>query len=237
MNCAIGKYDKNRSRLMDINYDFVLRLFVAGMMGVFIGLEREYRAKEAGYRTHFLVALGSALLMIVSQYGFEDVLRTDLVRLDPSRVAAQVVSGIGFIGAGTIILQKQIVRGLTTAAGIWATSGIGLAIGAGMYDIGVAATVLVLVGLEVLSFFFKSLGVHNLVVEFSTEHRDLLKKISSRFKAKQYIVVSYEMREESNLGETIYHVSMMVRAKHVNEEGLLLMMLQEFPDVTVTKII
>ena len=222
---------------MDIKYDFILRLFVAGAMGILIGLEREYRAKEAGYRTHFLVALGSALLMIVSQYGFDDVLKTDLVRLDPSRVAAQVVSGIGFIGAGTIILQKQIVRGLTTAAGIWATSGIGLAVGAGMYEIGVAATILVLVGLEVLSYFFKSLGVHNLVIEFSTECRDTLRKITSRFKSERYIVVSYEMREEDNLGKVTYRVNMMLRAKHVNEEGLLLMMLQEFPDVTVTKII
>ena len=153
---------------MEWNWDFTLRLFVAGVMGILIGLEREYRAKEAGYRTHFLVAVGSALLMIVSQYGFENVLERDLVRLDPSRIAAQVVSGIGFIGAGTIILQKQIVRGLTTAAGIWATSGIGLAVGAGMYSIGVAATVLVLLGLEVLSFFFKSIGLRNLMVEFST---------------------------------------------------------------------
>ena len=95
---------------MNLFLDFSLRLFVAGVMGVLIGLEREYRAKEAGYRTHFLVALGSALMMIVSQYGFSDVLERDLVRLDPSRIASQVVSGIGFIGAGTIILlQKQIV--------------------------------------------------------------------------------------------------------------------------------
>lgn len=93
---------------MDLAWDFALRLFLAGVMGILIGLEREYRAKEAGYRTHFLVALGSALLMIVSQYGFSDVLERDLVRLDPSRIAAQVVSGIGFIGAGTIILQSRL---------------------------------------------------------------------------------------------------------------------------------
>lgn len=99
----------DNGKYMNIYVDFSLRLFVAGLMGVLIGLEREYRAKEAGYRTHFLVALGSALMMIVSQYGFMDVLEKDLVRLDPSRLAAQVVSGIGFIGAGTIILlQKQV---------------------------------------------------------------------------------------------------------------------------------
>ena len=222
---------------MNINCDFILRLFVAGAMGVIIGLEREYRAKEAGYRTHFLVALGSAMMMIVSQYGFDAVLKTDLVRLDPSRVAAQVVSGIGFIGAGTIILQKQIVRGLTTAAGIWATSGIGLAVGAGMYEIGIAATLLVLIGLEVLSLFFKSLGMHNLLVEFSTDNRDSLKRISSRFKSKDYLVVSYEMREQTEFSKTVYRVSVMIRAKRKNEEGLLLMLLQEFPDVTVSKII
>ena len=114
-------------------WDFILRLFVAGILGAVVGLDREYRAKEAGYRTHFLVSLGSALIMVVSQYGFQDVILENSVSLDPSRVAAQVVSGIGFIGAGTIIIQKQFVRGLTTAAGIWATAGIGLAVGSGTY--------------------------------------------------------------------------------------------------------
>ena len=117
-------------------WDFILRLFIAGILGAVVGLDREYRAKEAGYRTHFLVSLGSALIMIVSQYGFQQIIQENSVSLDPSRVAAQVVSGIGFIGAGTIIIQKQFVRGLTTAAGIWATAGIGLAIGAGMNDKG-----------------------------------------------------------------------------------------------------
>ena len=99
---------------MMLNMDFVIRLLVAGILGTIIGLDREYRAKEAGYRTHFLVSLGSALIMIVSQYGFQEIIKESSVTLDPSRVAAQVVSGIGFIGAGTIIFQKQIVRGLTT---------------------------------------------------------------------------------------------------------------------------
>lgn len=222
---------------MDMGWDFALRLFLAGVMGILIGLEREYRAKEAGYRTHFLVALGSALMMIVSQYGFTEVLKADLVRLDPSRIAAQVVSGIGFIGAGTIILQKQIVRGLTTAAGIWATSGIGLAIGAGMYGIGITATVLVLLGLEALSFFFKSIGLRNLMVEFSAHDKETIKRVSAKFHSKNYIVVSYEMSETYSEGTAIYHVSMVIKAKRMNEEGLLLMFMQEFPDITVTKVI
>lgn len=222
---------------MDIFWDFALRLFVAGAMGVLIGLEREYRAKEAGYRTHFLVALGSALMMIVSQYGFMEVLKTDLIRLDPSRIAAQVVSGIGFIGAGTIILQKQIVRGLTTAAGIWATSGIGLAVGAGMYAVGISATLLVLLGLETLSYFFKSIGLRNMMIDFSTDDKEAIKRVSKKFNTRNYVVVSYEMTEAYTNGKNVYHVSMVVKAKGMNEEGLLLMFLQDFPDITVTRII
>lgn len=222
---------------MDIFWDFALRLFVAGAMGVLIGLEREYRAKEAGYRTHFLVALGSALMMIVSQYGFMEVLKTDLIRLDPSRIAAQVVSGIGFIGAGTIILQKQIVRGLTTAAGIWATSGIGLAVGAGMYAVGISATLLVLLGLETLSYFFKSIGLRNMMIDFSTDDKEAIKRVSKKFNTRNYVVVSYEMTEAYTNGKNVYHVSMVVKAKRMNEEGLLLMFLQDFPDITVARII
>ena len=119
-------------------WDFILRLFVAGILGAVVGLDREYRAKEAGYRTHFLVSLGSALIMVVSQYGFQDVILENSVSLDPSRVAAQVVSGIGFIGAGDDHHPETItMRELTTAAGIWATAGIGLAVGSGMYGLGI----------------------------------------------------------------------------------------------------
>ena len=137
--------------------EFILRLFVASILGAAIGFERGYRAKEAGFRTHFLVAMGSALFMIVSQFGFEQILahgrEANLnIRLDPSRVAAQVVSGIGFIGAGTIIFQKNVVKGLTTAAGLWVTSAIGMAAGVGMYDVAVAATVRVIVCLEGMNF-------------------------------------------------------------------------------------
>lgn len=222
---------------MNLFADFVLRLSVAGVMGILIGLEREYRAKEAGYRTHFLVALGSALLMIVSQYGFTDVLAPEIVRLDPSRIAAQVVTGIGFIGAGVIILQKQIVRGLTTAAGIWATSGIGLAIGAGMYGIGITATVLVLLGLEALGFFFKSIGMRNMLVEFTTTSKYTLSQVSQKFHSRNYVIVSYEMNESYTEKQTSYHVSMVIKAKRANEETLLLMFMQDFPDLTVTKIL
>ena len=148
-------------------WDFVWRLVLAALFGTIIGLDREYREKEAGFRTHFLVSLGSALMMIVSQYGFSEILTHDGVSLDPSRIAAQVVSGIGFIGAGTIIFNHQIVRGLTTAASLWATAGIGLTAGAGMSWLALAATILTLVALEGLSLVFRSLGSRRMVVVFS----------------------------------------------------------------------
>lgn len=219
-----------------LNFDFVLRLLVAGILGAVIGLDREYRAKEAGYRTHFLVSLGSALIMIVSQYGFQEIIQEDSVTLDPSRVAAQVVSGIGFIGAGTIIFQKQIVRGLTTAAGIWATAGIGLAVGAGMYVIGIAAMVLTLVGLEVLSYLFKSIGMKSSMITFSTDNKQVLKGIADRFNSKDYLIVSYQMDKQEH-GETeIYQVTMVIKSKRNNDEGHLLSLIQEFPEVTVERI-
>ena len=135
--------------------EFILRIFAAAVLGSLIGLEREYRAKEAGFRTHFLVAMGSALFMIVSAYGFSDVSMTEAHRWDVSRIAAQVVSGIGFIGAGTIIFRKSenIVSGLTTAAGLWVTAAIGLACGGGMYILSIASTLMVLVGLEAFNYF------------------------------------------------------------------------------------
>lgn len=221
---------------MILNFDFIFRLLIAGILGAVIGLDREYRAKEAGYRTHFLVSLGSALIMIVSQYGFQEIIKESSVTLDPSRVAAQVVSGIGFIGAGTIIFQKQIVRGLTTAAGIWTAAGIGLAIGAGMYIIGIAATLLTLAGLELLSLVFKSIGMKSSMITFSTSNKEMLPQVSQRFNSKDYMVVSYKL-ERQILGEqTDYLVTMIIKSKKNNDEGHLLQLMQEFPNVTVERI-
>lgn len=216
--------------------EFILRLFIAGILGSIIGLDREYRAKEAGYRTHFLVSLGSALIMIVSQHGFSEILDTPNVNLDPSRIASQVVTGIGFIGAGTIILHKQIVRGLTTAAGIWATSGIGLAIGAGMYTLGISATVLTLIGLEVLSFLFKSVGMKSSAVEFSTENKETLNLLVKKFNSKDFLIVSFQMEERKVSDVTSYHVNMVIKSKKNNNEGTLLAQLQDFEDVTIHRI-
>jgi len=110
----------------------LLELLLALILSSLIGLEREFRAKSAGLRTHTLVGVAAALIMLVSKYGFSDVLAPYSVVLDPSRVAAQVVSGIGFIGGGLIFVQRDVVRGLTTAATIWLTAAVGMACGAGL---------------------------------------------------------------------------------------------------------
>lgn len=127
-----------------LNPELLLRLGLATLIGLIIGFERENHLKNAGLRTHSLVCLASALLMIISKYAFFDVLPLGL-RADPSRVAAAIVSGIGFLGAGTIFMRSDNIQGLTTAAGIWATSAVGMAIGAGLYVEGVLVGILVLI--------------------------------------------------------------------------------------------
>lgn len=124
--------------------DLIARLLLAALLGSLIGLERERLHWVAGLRTHMLVCVGSTLIMIVSAYGFAGALGRPDVTLDPSRVAAQVVSGIGFLGAGTILLRQEIVRGLTTAASLWAVAAVGLAVGGGLYLAAVSTTVLIL---------------------------------------------------------------------------------------------
>lgn len=124
--------------------ELILRIALAGFCGAMIGFERMNRLKEAGIKTHTVVALGSALIMVVSKYGFMDIHDTFGVLNDPSRIAAQIVTGVGFLGAGMILIKKQTVSGLTTAAIIWTTSGIGMTIGSGLYLIGVSSTILLL---------------------------------------------------------------------------------------------
>lgn len=122
------------------NLEYLLRIFLAMILGMLIGNERKNRHKSAGMRTHALVALGSALMMVVSKYGFYDS-----VQGDGARLAAQVVSGVGFLGAGMIFVRHNLVSGLTTAAGVWTTAGVGLTIGSGMYFVGIFSAVMMVV--------------------------------------------------------------------------------------------
>jgi len=152
------------------DWELLLRLALAAILGSAIGIERERLIWAAGLRTHMLVSVGACLFMIVSAYGFAGVLGTHVI-LDPSRVAAQVVSGVGFLGAGSIILRNEVVKGLTTAASMWAVAAIGLAVGGGLYLAAIAATVLILfilAGIKPLEERFRS-GRQAVVIQLQAE--------------------------------------------------------------------
>ena len=217
--------------------DLFLRLLAAVVFGALIGIEREIRQKSAGIRTHIVVALASALMMIVSQYGFAGVLGEPGVGLDPSRIAAQVVSGIGFIGAGTIIIHRQLVRGLTTAASLWATAGIGLTAGSGMFLLAGVATVLTLFGLEVLSLVFGGLGRRRTMLVFSAARREVIDERFNALKTSDYSVVSYEVEAQRGDTGVVYRATLVIRARgNADEEGYV-ELLRAHPDVTVERIV
>ena len=222
--------------------EFILRLFAAAILGGAIGLERGYRAKEAGFRTHFLVALGSAIFMILSQFGFEQVLTQSRdaglnVRLDPSRIAAQVVSGIGFIGAGTIIFQRHVVLGLTTAAGLWVTAAIGMTCGAGMYVLAAASTVLVLLCLEALNFIIQRFGTRNISITFSSPSIEDVRQVLQRLRSDGMSSDSYNMREVSGAdGSESYSVSVEVNVKRNRYESRVLGIMEELEGVRIESI-
>lgn len=222
---------------MEIELNFILRLCVAGICGTIIGLDREYRVKDAGFRTHFLVAMGSALIMIVSQYGFADILTHPGVGLDPSRIAAQVVSGIGFIGAGTIIIHRQLVRGLTTAASLWATAGIGLAAGAHMFIVAGAATLLTLFALEVLTLVFGELGRRRTMIVFSAPCREVIDQMFNRLESRDYSVISYEVEVARTPDGVVHRATLVIRAKGTAAEEGYIDLLRENPDITVERIV
>lgn len=140
------------SEIFVISYlDISIRLLLAAILGGLIGYEREQSNHFAGFRTHILVSVGSTLIMLISIYGFTDFLNYENINFDPSRIAAQVVTGIGFLGAGTILRHRYSVTGLTTAASLWVVAAIGLAIGAGFYYGAIITTVIVFISLTILS--------------------------------------------------------------------------------------
>jgi putative Mg2+ transporter-C (MgtC) family protein len=152
----------------------LLRVAVAAALGGAVGLERELREREAGFRTHMLVSVGSALFTIVSAYGFREFLVNggNVIRADPTRIAAQIVTGIGFLGAGAIIRQGLSIRGLTTAATLWVVAAIGLAAGAGYYSAAVITTLVVLFSLWPLLIV-----AHGFTSRFRTETSRLLAQL------------------------------------------------------------
>ena len=164
--------------------DVLARLALAAALGAAIGFERELREREAGLRTHLLVCLGSALFTIVSAYGFHEFLTSGdaVVRSDPTRIAAQIVTGIGFLGAGAIIRQGISVRGLTTAATLWVAAAIGMAAGAGYYPGAVIGTILTLIALGPLR-----LAAYPLFERLRPEERSMIIELRHGTPASQLI--------------------------------------------------
>ncbi len=153
----------------------VIRLVAAAAMGAAIGYEREFRGKGAGVRTHMLVAMGACLFMMISKYAFGDIGQYETAKFDAARVAAGVVSGIGFLGGGLIIKSKtNLITGLTTAAGLWVTAAIGLGAGSGMVLMAAICTVLVIICTEILNACHFKLGYHQITVVFTSEDEKAL---------------------------------------------------------------
>lgn len=165
-----------------IELEYLLRIVLSVFLGFFIGLERKARFKEAGIRTHTIVSSGAALIMIVSKYGFYDMI--GVTNVDATRIASQIVSGIGFIGAGMIIYRKQVVHGLTTAAGVWATAGVGMAAGAGLYIVAVGSTALLILFQCIMHIKCKLFSTKHYVklkinYEVTTDENETVKKLFS----------------------------------------------------------
>lgn len=217
-------------------WEFILRLFAATAMGAAIGIEREYHAKEAGLRTHLLVALGSCLFMILSIYGFDFMLGRDHVSFDPSRIAAQVVTGIGFIGAGTIILQKQVVRGLTTAAGLWVTAAIGLACGNGMYWVALITTAIVLISLGVINFYLPYVSQRDRNVTFQVADYQTLTEVLENLRREKITVLNYEMHKDAEENNGKMLVSIEIRTKRYDNVKEITSILKNFEKVDLIQI-
>jgi len=192
------------------------------VLGGVIGAERERLNRGAGLRTHALVSTASALVMIVSAYGFMGVLAAGTIVLDPSRVAAQVVSGIGFLGAGIIIFRKNAVRGLTTAASIWAVAAIGLAVGCGLYIASIGATVILSVILSVLKRFerkfFPQNQVNRLTVEISKGQGKL---VSEKLKVDGLKVLNMSVKHTKGLSVST------IKIEAVAQERIFVTLLEE----------
>lgn len=215
---------------MESTLELTLRLAVALFLGGMIGLEREYRSKDAGFRTHFLVAMGSALFCIVSQYGFGIDLK------DSSRVAAQVVSGIGFLGAGTIIFQRNMVRGLTTAAGLWVTAAIGLACGTGMFMAAAITTAMVLIGLEILNAFIPKTGTATVSLSFTSTSKESVQRAIAQIKNDCVEMSSYKLKDRRTSQGEIFEVSVEIKVKRGSRADKLIEYMYDFDDVIISSV-
>ncbi|SEN37269.1 MgtC/SapB family protein [Paenibacillus sp. OV219] len=219
-----------------MEYGFLLRIVLAGLCGALIGYERKNRMKEAGIRTHFVVAAGAALMMLISQYGFGDMTGKSGIALDPSRIAAQVVSGVGFLGAGMIFMQRQTVKGLTTAAGVWLTAGIGMAIGADLYIVGIGTTVVILFAQKLLHSkvnWLEAPKTEQLTIRLNNEP-DVITHILDFLKERQITILHFHTEKLKEPSELILDITIKLPIHFEIEK--ILPLIQDVPSVTVVEV-
>jgi putative Mg2+ transporter-C (MgtC) family protein len=210
---------------MPHDLEIILRLVLASILGGFIGLEREVHGRDAGVRTYLLVSLGSALIMVISEYlylKYGGKLPGDIFRVDPGRIAAQAVTGIGFLGAGVILRYKDSIRGLTTAACMWVVCGIGLAIGSGYYLFGSLTTAITIFSLLGLKRFERRLSKdwyrEMVIVTKDLEGQfDRIQKIIDKYNFK---VVSYGLRKDLEKREMMVNFRLRLHTVHPSRDLL-----------------
>ncbi|MFI5330536.1 MAG: MgtC/SapB family protein [Desulfobaccales bacterium] len=207
------------------NYEILFRLFLAAVLGAVVGLEREVHGRPAGIRTYLLLCMGSALIMVVSEllfFKYEAKGLADILRADPARIAAQAVTGIGFLGAGVILRYKDTIRGLTTAAAIWVACAVGLAIGAGFYLFGVAVTGLTLVslvGLKVFEHHLKKDWYKEMTV-VSRDEAGQLNRIQEIIAKNEFEIVNFGLKKDLEKQEVRASFLLRVRTVHPSRQVL-----------------
>ena len=200
---------------MDGMGEMIIKLLLSALLGGLIGLERELHSRAAGLRTHILVAIGSTLIMMVSNYIFliyQDQTASTVVRLDPARIAAMTVTGIGFLGAGTIIQSKEIVRGLTTAACLWVIAAVGLAVGCGFYLPAVLTSLIALIALYLLHYledFLKRDWYRKLLV--ITDDDDRFTAIEQVLAGNKITILKVGLDTDTIQKETTYHIDIKMK--------------------------
>ncbi len=210
---------------------YIIRIMVSAACGAAIGIERSKRQKEAGIRTHLIVAIGSALMMIVSKYAFYDS-----ASFDASRIAANVITGVSFLGAGVIFVKDTSIKGLTTAAGIWATSGVGLAVGGGMVLVGVFSTVLIiLVQIYLHKYAGNIEGALNTYIKVTLKsgQSDTMKRLIACLDEHQIEVVN--QRVKRNKDDT-YTVNLAIKVPREERVENLSYLLEEDEDVVAIEV-
>lgn len=207
------------------NYEILFRLFLAAVLGAVVGLEREVHGRPAGIRTYLILCMGSALIMVVSEllfFKYEAKGFGDILRADPGRIAAQAITGIGFLGAGVILRYKDSIRGLTTAACVWVACAIGLAIGAGFYLFGAAVTVLTVVSLVGLKAFEQRLKKdwYKEMTVVSRDEAGQLTRIQEVITKNEFEIVNFGLKKDVERKEVRASFLLRVRTIHPSREML-----------------